>query len=135
MLFAWDISITADTKEANPKKQDLKLTSGVITKIEVKYPAGCHGMVKVKLLRWGSPLIPLTRGEWLTGDDEPVSGNYFYPLEEAPYMVKFEGCSPDTTYPHTVTVRITVLPKQVASWLPVIERLTKVLKFFGGDKL
>ena len=131
MFFAWDITITADTKEAAPKTQTLKLTKGVITNITLKFASGCHGAVKVKLYKAEFCLVPLSRGEWTTGDDEAVNAPMYYPLDSAPYQLKFIGCSPDTAYDHTVTVRVTVLPQSVASMIPVVELLAKLLQRMG----
>lgn len=133
MYFAWDITITADTPEASPKTQTLKLTRGVVTHIGIKFPSGCHGLVKVRLLRWETQLIPLSRGEWVTGDDEEVKTDMYYEMEELPSSLKFIGCSPTTQYNHTVTVRVTILPKAMASMMPIIELFTKLLKrLLGG---
>jgi len=131
LIFAWDITITADTKAASPKTEILKLSKGVIIKVEVKFPSGCHGLVKVRLFHQEAQLVPLNRGEWVTGDDEAVSFPEYFELWTTPYQLKFRGCSPGTTYAHTVTVRISVLPKAIASMIPVIELLTKMLTRMG----
>lgn len=115
MFFAWDITVTAGTTEASPKTQVLKLSKGVITGIDVKFPAGCHGAVKVQLLRSEFQLVPLNRGEWVTGDDETVPTEPYYELDETPAELKFLGCSPGAAYDHVVTVRVAVQPAEVAS--------------------
>ena len=129
--YAWDISIEADRSDSNPVEQELDLTIGVITKLEIKFPRGCHGMVKVRLLRFKFQLIPLSGGEWVTGDDEAVYMPEYYELKETPAHLTFQGCSPDTSYNHTVTVRITVLPVRVASMIPLVELLTKLFRRLG----
>jgi len=131
LIFAWDITISANTLATAQVEQILKLSKGVIIKVEVKFPAGCHGLVKVRLFHQESQLIPLSRGEWITGDDEAVSFPEYFELWTTPYQLKFRGCSPGTTYAHTVTVRISVLPKQIASMIPVIELLTRLLQRMG----
>jgi len=131
LFFAWDITMTADTKVTAPKEQILKLTTGVITRIEIKFARGCHGLVKVRLLHHESQLVPLSRGEWVTGDDEAVGFNEFFELKTTPYQLKFVACSPDTGYDHVVTVRVTVLPARVATMIPVIELLTRLLQRMG----
>ena len=114
MFWAWDITVTSGTTEASPKTQTLKLSKGVITGIDVKFPAGCHGRVKVRLLRSEFQLVPLSGGEWVTGDDEVVPTESYYELDETPAELKFVGCSPLATYNHTVTVRVAVQPAEVA---------------------
>ncbi|MDP2955457.1 MAG: hypothetical protein Q8N53_03480 [Longimicrobiales bacterium] len=115
MFWAWDITVTAGRTEADPKTQILKLSKGTITGIDIHFPAGCHGQVKVRLLRSESQLVPLSGGEWVTGNDETVPTESYYELVETPAELKFLGCSPLATYDHVVTVRIAVQPAEVAS--------------------
>lgn len=133
MFFAWDITIAANTAEASPITQLLKLTKGVLTKVVVKFPAGCHGLAKVRLYRYESQLFPLNPGEWITGDDESVPAETYYELEEVPVQLKFVGVNEDDTYPHTVTVRITILPKAVATLMPIMSFIEKLARRIFGE--
>ena len=110
MFHAWDITVPADTPELAPIKQELNLPAGVITGISIKFPSGCNGMVKIRILRWTFQLVPLSKEEWVTGNDETVPTEQSYELLETPFMLEFQGCSPDTTYLHRITVRIEVNP-------------------------
>jgi len=128
MFHVWDITITANTLEAAPKEQQLELPIGIITKIDIKFPAGCHGMVKIRLLRWTFQLVPLSSGEWITGDDETIPTETYYELLEVPVFLMFKGCSPDTDYNHKVTIRIEVNPALKISDMQIIERLDKLVE-------
>jgi len=132
VFYAWDITISAGTAEASPITQVLKLTKGVITGVWVKFPAGCRGLVKVRLLRSEFQLVPLSRGEWVTGDDETVPTETYYVLKETPAQLKFVGCSPGTSYAHMVTVRVAVEPPEVASPYKVLQDLLAILKRLLG---
>jgi len=131
LFFAWDITIPAGTSATTPYTKKLSLTIGVITRIAVKFPRGCHGLVRVRLDRFKFQLLPLSAGEWVTGDEEAVTSEECFEIRETPAELVFSGCSPGTNYDHVVTVRITVLPKQVASMIPVIELLTRLLQRMG----
>ena len=132
MIWAWDINITADTLEASPKTQILKMSKGVIVKVEFKFLAGCHGMVKARLRRGESQLVPLSRDEWITGDDEAVSFSEYFELKTTPYQLKFIGCSPDTKWPHKVTVRISVLPSNIAAPYTILKGMVDSFKRLIG---
>ena len=132
MFFAWDITVTAGTAEATPKTQILKLTKGVITRLDVKFPAGCHSLVKVRLLRSEFQLVPLSRGEWVTGDGESVQTEPYYELTEAPSELKFQGCSPSTVYPHVITVRVSIIPAEVAAPWATLRDFVAILKRVMG---
>jgi hypothetical protein len=132
LFFAWDITVPANRLESTPLEETLKLTAGVITRLDIKLPAGCNGLVKVHLLHDEFQLVPLSRGEWVTGDDETIPTEAYYELASPPYSLKFVGCSPGTTYDHVVTIRVSVLPKGVASMLPLVELLTRLVnRIFG----
>jgi len=126
MFFCWDITVDADTSEEDPLTGWLQLPKGIITHVDVKFPAGCHGMVKVRLFQEALQLIPLSEDEWVTGDDEPVPTDTYAELLDKPYKLKIKLCSPDTDYPHVITVRINVQPEYAAG----ISSLTRMFKSF-----
>ena len=88
-------------------------------------------MVKIRLKHGEFQLMPLSHAEWITGDDEAVKMRPHFLLNPGVSKLKFEGSSPNTDYNHTITVRIAVLPRAVASFIPLIELLTKLFSRMG----
>jgi hypothetical protein len=134
VFFCWDINITADTLAEEPLTDWLQLPKGIITHVDVKFPAGCHGMVGVRLFQEALQLIPLSEDEWVTGDDESVPTDTYAELLEAPYKLKIKACSPNTDYDHTVTVRINVQPEYAAG-VSALTRMVKALLDKMGIRL
>jgi len=132
MFYAWDITVPAGRAESTPLSQTLKLTKGVITGIDVKFPPGCHGLVKVRILHSEFQLVPLSRGEWVTGDGEVVKTDPYFELDTSPYALKFQGCSPTTVYSHVITVRVSLLPVEIATPWQVLRDFTSILKRVMG---
>jgi len=130
--FEWEITIPAGTTETAPHIKRLKIVRGVLRYVRIHYPAGCHSLVKTRLLRWETHLIPLTRGEWSAGDDETVEYELFYEIEEDPLLLTFIGISPTCVYDHTLRVRITILPKIIASLKPLYILIAKIAKRIFG---
>lgn len=126
MFFCWDITISANTLEDDPLEGWLSLPKGIVTHVDVKFPAGCHGMVRIRLFKESLQLIPLSEDEWVTGDDEPVPTDTYAELLDSPYKLKIQACSPDTDYDHTITVRINVQPEYAAG----VSSLTRMFKTF-----
>lgn len=124
MFFCWDITVEADTAEDDPLRQWLNLPKGIITHIDIKFPAGCHGMVKVRLFKESLQLVPLSEDEWVTGDDEPVPTETYCELLDKPFKLKLVACSPDTAYDHTITVRTEIQPEHAAG----VSSLTRMVK-------
>ena len=127
MFYDFAITIPADTLEAAPVTQVLKLTYGVIHEIDVLYPPGPHAMVKLRIKTNGHQLIPTNPDGYLASDDEVVRIPEYYQLFEAPYSLKAIAYSPGTTYPHTLAIRIGVLLPDVLNpptkWQMIIQKI------------
>ena len=134
MFYAWDIEVLSGTEKTEPTLATLKMSYGIIRDVTIKFPAGCHTLVGIKLLRFMSQIIPLNLGDWLTGNKEPVVCEVYYPLLNKPYELKFRGSAPSTDYDHTITVRANVLPPHVLFpnmvLPPVDEEVEEVYPFF-----
>lgn len=96
--------MTAGTADASPIKERLNLTAGLLTTAEIKFPAGCHGLVKVRLFLQGSQIVPLSSEEYVIGDDMIVKALINKELAAANASLEFQGSSPSATYNHTITV-------------------------------
>lgn len=132
MGYAWSITVLAGTSDEEPKEELLPLHQGVITRIECFFPPGCCGEVKIRLFRGPKfQIFPLNKDGYVTGDGEPVGFNYYLDVSDRPRELIFQGSSPNCSHNHTIMVRITVLPKFVASMLGVIQLLTALLQRMG----
>ena len=130
MFLCLDKTVKADTPEDKPLEEWLDMPKGIITRVDIKFPAGCHGMVKARLFLESLQFVPLSSDEWVTGDDETVPTETGIELADHPYKIKFVACSPDTSYDHTITVRIEVKLEDAAGMFS----LTRLFRSFL-DKL
>jgi len=113
MFFSWDIKVPANTREDTPLERTLRLTLGTIEDVTVYFPLGCAGLVGVRLLRGGFQLVPLSPGEWLTGNFQAVPCKVNYELSSAPAELKLVAVNLDDTFPHTVSVWINLARREV----------------------
>jgi hypothetical protein len=132
VLFAFPLTIPANTSDVLPFTQTLTLDFGVITKISIKFPAGCHGLVQVQLLQDESVLVPQNGDTWLNGDDETIESEIYFEFDSPPYALKFVGISPGTTYNHTILVRVEILSADEAfpsvAMTDLVQILTQYLR-------
>lgn len=131
MLYIWHVTVTAGTVQTAPAEEKVKVRTGVITKIEVKFPRGCHGLVYATVSHRLTQLLPFNAKGGAAADDETVSGEYFWELKKGQTELALRCWSPDATYDHTITFRINILPRKVATMIPVIDLLTKLLRRMG----
>ena len=109
MIYTADVTVPKNTAVGSEKRQTLKITNGVIHKLDIMFPAGCAGLVKVGLFFEGTPLFPSTAGMTFSGDDETVTFPEFVKVRDAPRTIVIKASNIDTEYDHTVGVRIGVL--------------------------
>jgi hypothetical protein len=131
MFYDFAITVTADTKEATPKTQELELCAGMIHKIVVGFQDGCNHMVKVKLLHREHQVIPLNPDGYVADNDYNVVIDTFIDLSVQPHTLKVVAYSPDTDFDHTIFVRVYIFESEE---LGLAERIflgmIHLLKFF-----
>ena len=130
MLFAWPVTVPKNTQDKEPVVSEEKLTAGIIIHIGVFFPAGCHDLVKVKVLHEDSQLFPLNKGTWLTGDNGEVGGWMWFELKASSNKLKVVASAPYTSYSHTIIARVNELPPATKIFEPLIKVAMKV-----GQKL
>jgi len=133
------MTITSGKTKASPGVFFFKLTHGILTKLEVGFPAGCAGLVGLRVLRGAHQLFPMVEGEWFVTDDFTIAFPIKQELESVPRTLKIEGYNGDEDNNHTITLRLSVdrpedvnreLIEVVSRRLP--ERTEEYLQGIGG---
>ncbi len=109
MIYKVDIPVSANVAIKDATNITMGLTKGRIKKVEVYFPWGCAGLVGIQIIRNTWQLAPLTRGEWLTGNDLLLSHTYDYDLNVEPYELIVKSYNLDDTYEHTPFVIIEII--------------------------
>ena len=131
MLYIWHLTVTAGTEEKAPAEEKVTTRSGVITKLEIKFARGCHGLVYATISDSLTQLLPFNAKGGAAADDETVGGAYFWELLKSKPELILRAWSPDATYDHKITFRVNILPQKVATMIPVIDLLTRLLRRMG----
>jgi len=113
MIFEYNLTITAGRNRRSPATQELQLARGIIHKVEVIFPPGCHHQVFVVIRRGLNQVFPTNPDGQFKGNAFPISYPVWYPMEDGPFLLKAYGWAPLTTFAHTVTIRLGILPRAV----------------------
>lgn len=131
MYYDFSFTIPANTTQASPEKEDVKLCHGVIHRLEIGFPRGCAGLVHLQIReglhqRW--PTNP--QGSFNT-DGHAIGINEHLRFTREPYILTLVGWNLDDTYDHTLEVRIGILPQEVLTYertsMPIVKRITEKL--------
>ena len=124
MFYDYALTIPANTAKGAPSEQEISLTHGVIHRVEIEFPAGCAGLAHLAIFLREFQLYPTNPDREFASDGYTIAFNDYFELFEPPHNLVIRGYNTDDTYSHTITVRIGVLPKDVAEY--VYGRRTKV---------
>lgn len=132
MYYDFAVTVPANTAKTSPVKQALKITHGIIHRVEIQFPAGCAGLAHCKIndalhQRWPTnPPGDFSSDDFIIGIDENLE---FF---TEPYQLEAICWNTDDTYQHIITIRIGLLESKAALMLlSVIKGMSKMLRLMG----
>lgn len=132
MYYDFAIPVAVGKTEDEPIEEDLKLTHGIIHRIEVQFPIGTAALAHCRLLHHSFGHLPTNpSGSFATdGYVIPIDENLEFFSE--PYIIRAVCWNDDDTYPHTITIRFGILESKTAIFfMGVMKGLAKMLKLMG----
>lgn len=110
MFYAWNVTLPYGKTAANKTKLELLLEKGTITRFELTFPTGCANLAFVHVNDALHQVYPKNPDYQFTGNGITIYSTDEYEIKEPPYTLQFYGWNTDDTYPHTVTIRIQLVP-------------------------
>ena len=130
MDYWFSVSTPANTSKDKAIETPMQVTEGIVTHVWIKHPPGCHGVAHATISDGLSQIWPTNKDEDYHGDEFPMEFDEVYEVEK-PAKFHLRTWNDSTLYAHKVDVRITILPKEVATMLPLIHILTRFLQRIG----
>ncbi len=134
MLYIYAIEVPANTARRAPVTQELQLTHGIITHVEVEFPPGCAGLAHLQVEHQGGHLWPTNPEGDLASDDYVISWEESIDLTSSPYKLRTVAWNDDDTYAHTLTIRITMSSTEGRSALQEMHYILRTLARMVGIK-
>lgn len=122
MIYTANITIPANTPANSPTLQRIKISLGLIYKIELQFPPGCGGLAHVVINDGGYQVWPSTPSTDFATDDYTISFEDIYLKPSSPSEMQIYGYNEDETYEHIIQVRLGVASTKIfmARYLPTI---------------
>ena len=132
MFYDFAVSVPANTLESAPVEQTLKLTHGIIHKVEVQFPIGTQALAHCKILEGGHQFLPTNPEGSFASDGYVIPIDEYYEFYTEPYTLKVRCWNDDDTYQHTITIRVGIMESKVAIFLMnILTQMAKFLKLVG----
>ena len=128
MLYSKQIQVSAGTTQANASRSYFKVNKGVISTLWITFPAGCAGLVKMRIYHEGHPFVPVNADNYIRGDNYTFVFPVMYEITEEPMILTVEIWNEDDTYNHTIDILFLILPKAVVLPVGATEGILESLK-------
>lgn len=129
MFYDFSFTIPANTAKSDPAELDCKLTHGIIHRVEVGFPSRCGGLAHCVIKEGLHQHFPTNPEGSFNADGYTIAFNEYLEFFRRPYILTLVGWSFDDTFPHTLEVRIGILPASVLQpEEPFIQAFKKLLK-------
>lgn len=122
MIYIANITIPKVTPAIQPVCERVKISLGLIYKVEIQFPPGCGGLAHLVINDGGYQVWPSTPGRDFATDDYTISFEDNYLKQADPSELQIYGYNEDETYPHTLQVRFGVASRDefMARYLPTM---------------
>jgi len=132
VFYDFAITVPAGTAETSPKEERLKLSKGIIHRVEVEFYPGCRRYVEVVIFHGNYQLYPTNRPGAFSTDGYTIAFDDYYELPAETNELVVSCWSPDADYDHVIVVRIGVMESKMVLLLSsVIRGLAKMLRLMG----
>jgi len=128
-FYVFNVSVPPNTAETRPVVVNAKLNPGIIHRVSILFPPGPAALTHLQIRRGNHQVWPSNPDSDFASDDEVISWEDNYPLDDEPLILQLVAWNQDDTYPHTITVRFGLLPREQA---PTSGILGQVLARLGG---
>jgi len=75
VFYEYNITYPPNVSRETEQINILRLSRGIIRKVEIVFPRGCAGLVGVRIFRGSVQIIPLNYPAWLDTDGETITIN------------------------------------------------------------
>jgi hypothetical protein len=110
VIFVFPITIPPSTPQANPVITSLQLTAGTITDVEIQVPSGVVALAHIQLRVGLHQLFPSNPEADFATSNETIDWTEDIAMDQPPYQMTAWAWNADTTFPHTLTVRVVMQP-------------------------
>ena len=108
MIYNKPLTISADTAIAAPASVSLPVVDGTLKQLFITFPAGCAGLVGVRVLFSERVIFPSNPDEWFIADNITFDFGENLKIDDKPFSFDLEGYNLDCIFDHTVTFRMAI---------------------------
>lgn len=106
MYYQSELTVPANTLITSPAETDMILIDGIINQVELVFPPGSAGLLKIAIFYHEFRLWPSTPEAWFYHDDYTYRWAENFRVDESPFQLRLVGYNEDEVYQHTAILYI-----------------------------
>ena len=110
MRYRSSVTTAAGQTKADPALADLAVCAGVISEVEILFPAGHAGLTYLQIWYLGRQIFPTSEGATFRGDDNVIQFTEQWVIQEVPHILTLHAWAPDAELIHTIFVEVSIRP-------------------------
>jgi len=114
------------------KSFDLEVEGEIVTQVRIRFPPGCHALVKVAIDYGIKRIFPYEEDTWFYGDDEVIEWIESWEMPESPCILKIVVDNTDDTYEHSIYVVIVTRKKDETLASVIADKVINSIKRLFG---
>jgi len=132
LLYTARLTIPRSTPKDRPVERTVEVEQPVVLAVQVRFPAGCLGLVGAAVYYGELQVWPSPEADWVEGEDEAVWDIPMMVFREAPYTLTLKGYNLDPDYHHAVWFRIVAVERRWVRWMPLLATFTQAFRRLIG---
>ncbi len=112
MYYFKPCTVSKDTAVDDPLQFILPIAQGIIESIDIEFPAGCCGLVGIRVINEDWQLVPWNTDQWLSSDDGTFTLPLNYSVDQPPYRLVIYAYNLDDVYSHTIRIGVMLNEKK-----------------------
>lgn len=124
MIYTANITTVKNTAQTSLKQTRIRVTKGLVYKVEFYFPAGSAGLMGLAVFDGLYQVWPSSVGEFFIGDDLTIAFDDLYLKESEPFEFQCYTYNTDDSNDHLVIPRIGLVSSEVfmARFMPTRDR-------------
>jgi hypothetical protein len=106
MLYQGELVVPPNTLITDTVETELKVIRGTVSQVEVMFPPGSAGLLKVAVFYRRFRLWPTSPDMWFYADNYVFKWGEDFRFDSAPFSLRIVGYNEDELYSHSVIVRL-----------------------------
>ena len=120
MIYLKQITTPANTSASSPKKTVMKISGGLVYRLEIEFPPGPYGLLHCYIKDGNYQVWPSDNSVDFVGDNSKIAFDDLYLKTIPPLTFDIFTYNLDDTYEHTLIIRLGVVSAEIfmARFLP-----------------